>query len=55
MNRLRREFAARPDDARKFLKVGESKRNEANDVVEHAAWASLALGILNLDEALTKE
>ena len=55
VNRLRRDFAARPDDARKFLKVGESKRNEAIDPVEHAAWASLALAILNLDEALTKE
>ena len=55
MNRLRHEFAARPDDARKLLKVGESKRNESIDAVEHAAWASLALGILNLDEALSKE
>ena len=55
VNRLRREFAQRPDDARKLLKVGESKRNESIDPVEHAAWASLALSILNLDEALTKE
>jgi hypothetical protein len=55
VNRLRREFAARPDDARKLLKVGESKRNESIDPVEHAAWASLALSVLNLDEALTKE
>jgi hypothetical protein len=55
VNRLRREYAARPDDARKLLKVGESKRNDAIDPVEHAAWASLALSILNLDEALTKE
>jgi hypothetical protein len=55
LHRFRREFAARPDDARKLLKVGESKRNESIDAVEHAAWTSLALGILNLDEALTKE
>jgi hypothetical protein len=53
--RLRKEFAARPDDATKLLKVGESKRNEALDPVEHAAWASLALALLNLDETVTRE
>jgi hypothetical protein len=53
--RLRKEFAARPDDAKKLLKVGESRRNEALDPVEHAAWASLALALLNLDETVTRE
>ncbi len=55
VNRLRREYAAAPADARKLLQVGESKRSDAIDPVEHAAWASLALSLLNLDEALTKE
>ncbi len=53
--RLRAEYAARPEDARKLLKVGESKRDESIDPVEHAAWASLGLGLLNLDETVTKE
>ena len=55
LRRLRGEFAARPDDARKLLKVGESKRDESIDAVEHAAWMSLCLAILNLDEAVTRE
>jgi hypothetical protein len=55
LERLRNEYAARPDDAKKLLKVGESKRNESTDPVEHAAWASLALALLNLDETVTKE
>jgi hypothetical protein len=55
LRRLRAEFAARPDDAKKLLKVGESKRDESLDPVEHAAWASLCLSILNLDEAVTRE
>ncbi len=53
--RLRREFAARPGDAMKLLQVGESKRNGALEPVEHAAWASLCLSLLNLDEAVTRE
>jgi mono/diheme cytochrome c family protein len=55
LRRLRVEFAARPDDAKKLLKVGESKRDESLDPVEHAAWTSLCLSILNLDEAVTRE
>src|SRR5439155_2191235 len=55
LRRLRGEYAARPDDAKKLVKVGESKRNELIDAVEHAAWTSLCLAILNLDEAVTRE
>ena len=55
LRRLRAEYAARPDDAKKLLKVGESKRDESIDPVEHAAWTSLCLSILNLDEAVTRE
>jgi hypothetical protein len=35
--------------------VGESKRDEKIDAVEHAAWMSVCLAILNLDEAVTRE
>jgi hypothetical protein len=53
--RLKREFAADPAAARKLLAVGESKRDEKLDLIEHAAHAVLCSALLNLDEALTKE
>jgi hypothetical protein len=53
--RRRAEFAARPEDAKLLLKVGESKRDESLDPVDHAAWTAVALTILNLDEAVTRE
>jgi hypothetical protein len=55
VERLRREFAADRDAAKKYLSIGESPRNEALDPVEHAAYAALCSAILNLDEALTRE
>lgn len=42
-------------DAVKLLSVGESKRDGSIDAIEHAAWTSLCLMLLNLDEAVTKE
>lgn len=60
--RLRRAFGKQleiyqqdPKAAREFLSVGASKRDESLDAAEHAALASICLGILNLDEALTRE
>jgi hypothetical protein len=53
--RVRREFAADPQAAHKFLGAGESPRDARIDPVEHAAWAAVCSAILNLDEALTKE
>jgi hypothetical protein len=50
----RKRFAADPESAKKFLAVGESKRDESIDSVEHAAWAVIAQMILNLDETLTR-
>lgn len=55
ITRSRREFQEDPDAALKLLAVGESKRNEELDGVEHAAWTGLALAVMNLDEVLTKE
>jgi hypothetical protein len=55
LKRLRGQYAADGDAARKLLAVGESKRNEKLDVTEHAAFTGLCNLILNLDEALTKE
>ena len=53
--RVKREFGADPAAAKKLLSVGESKRDEKLDVIEHAAYTALCTAILNLDEALTKE
>ncbi len=55
LERLRKEFAADPVSAKKYLQNGEFKRNDKLDPVEHAAYAAVCLLILNLDEALTKE
>ncbi len=55
LERTRREFAADPAAAKKFLSAGESKRDEKLDAVTHAAYAALCLAIFNLDEALCKE
>ena len=54
--RQRARFAANPDAARAILAVGESKRDAASvDEIDRAALAATCLGILNLDEALTRE
>jgi hypothetical protein len=53
--RLLHEFSDDRAAARKYLAVGESKRDERLDVVEHASYAALCSMILNLDEALMKE
>jgi hypothetical protein len=55
IDRSRGEFRAAPEAANKLLAIGESKRNEQLDAIEHAAWTSLTLAVMNLDETLTKE
>jgi len=55
LDRYRKQYAADPAAAKKLLAVGESKRNEKLDPVEHAAFAAVCGVILNTDEALTKE
>ncbi|MFM8578419.1 MAG: PSD1 and planctomycete cytochrome C domain-containing protein [Planctomycetaceae bacterium] len=44
-----------PEAARGLLSVGEWKRDESLDPVEHAALTIVCLAILNLDESLTRE
>jgi hypothetical protein len=48
--RYREDVAA----ATRLLAVGESKRNEALNVSELAAWSAVASVILNLDEVVTR-
>ena len=47
-------YRANRTAALEVLAVGESKRNEALDPSELAAWTMVASAILNLDETLTK-
>jgi hypothetical protein len=42
-------------DAAKLLQVGEAKSDATLNPAEHAAWTSLCLMLLNLDEVVTKE
>ncbi|MBG31107.1 MAG: hypothetical protein CMI31_14080 [Opitutae bacterium] len=48
-------FKAEPARATQLLGVGESKRDESLDPIEHAAWTIVAGMILNLDETLNRE
>jgi hypothetical protein len=48
-------FTTDADAAQKLLTVGESPRNTALPVAEHAALTVVCLGLFNLDEALTRE
>ena len=48
------KFQADRPAAETFLTTGASSRDAKFDAVEHAAYAAVCLGILNLDEALTK-
>jgi hypothetical protein len=50
---LRSQYAADPDQAAQLLTVGESKRDESLDPMEHAAFTGVCSLILNLDEALS--
>ena len=54
-NRAQLRFTSDPGAAANFLKNGESPRNSELPEPQHAALATVCLGILNLDEALTKE
>jgi len=55
LHALQSQYAADPDAAFKLLQVGESKRNEKLDAVEHAAYTGVCSLVLNLDETITKE
>lgn len=55
LGKARQTYQADQDAAAALLAVGESKRNEAFQADEHAAWTLVASTILNLDEALTRE
>jgi mono/diheme cytochrome c family protein len=53
LDAMRREYAARPEDAAKLLGVGYAPKPEG-DAVELAAWACACRVILNLHETITR-
>lgn len=55
LEKYRSHFADDPDAALKVANVGESKRNNQLNPIEHASWATVGLMLLNLDETITKE
>jgi hypothetical protein len=55
LERARAAFQADPAAAAAFLSHGETKRDPSLPAPEHAAWSTLCLNLLNLDETLTKE
>ncbi len=55
LDRTRQQYAQDESSAAKLLSVGESVRDHSLDTVEHAAWATLCLAVLNFDETLTRE
>ncbi len=48
-------YRSDPASATELLGVGAAKRDESLDVAQHAALSAVCLGILNLDEAMTRE
>jgi len=55
LERQRAIYAADEAAARALVAVGESPAAEGLDPIEHASLAAVCLGILNLDEALSRE
>jgi hypothetical protein len=55
LEKYRSHFQDDPDAALKVASVGESKRNNQLNPIEHASWATVGLMLLNLDETITKE
>jgi hypothetical protein len=55
MHATQREwYAARPDEAAKFVAIGDRKRDESLPVVDVAALASVINALMNYDESVVK-
>ncbi len=55
LDRALESFRKTPKDAEALLSVGDSPRDTSLSPVEHAAYTTVCLMLLNLDETLTKE
>ena len=54
LKRERGRYAKNEPAARAFLSAGESPRNAGLAPAEHAAWAQVAVLVLNLSETVTR-
>lgn len=54
LDKARAHFKQHTADAAKLIAAGEAPRNTKRDATEHAAWTSVCLLVLNLDETLAK-
>ncbi|MEM1062009.1 MAG: PSD1 and planctomycete cytochrome C domain-containing protein [Planctomycetota bacterium] len=54
LERARRHFKSRPAEAGDFVGVGETSASADIPAAEHAAWTTVCLLVLNLDETLCK-
>jgi hypothetical protein len=55
LDRARNTFQKTPKDAEALLAMGDSPRDTALPVTDHAAYTTVCLMLLNLDETLNKE
>jgi mono/diheme cytochrome c family protein len=55
LDKHRKQFAAKPDDAKKLLAVGDMSVSKEMAPVELAAWMSVCRVILNLHETITRQ
>jgi len=55
LGKFRAHYAGRAEEARRYVSVGESARDEGVPLAEAAAYAAVGSLILNLDEMVTKE
>ena len=54
LEKAREHFTRHPDEAQSLVLVGEQENQSRLDPSEHAAWTSVCLLVLNLDETLSK-
>ena len=55
LDKFRAHYAGRAEEARRYVSVGDSARDEAVPLADAAAYAAVGSLILNLDEMVTKE
>ncbi len=55
LNRYRDRYQTRPQDAERYLSLGEYERDKSLEAPELAAFTAVASMLLNLDETITRE
>jgi hypothetical protein len=54
LEKFEKHYTAQTDDAKKLVRVGESKVGSKLPVLQLAAWTMVANELMNLDEVLNK-